>query len=413
MEAIQRNIPQLRFPEFNGEWLDKTLGDYYKSLRTGMTPYRGRPEFYKGNIPWISSGELNYNTITKTNETITDNAVKETNLRLYPKGTFFIAITGLEAPGTRGKCAINGVPATTNQSCMAFEQIDEIDTLYLFYWYNKYGVPLYYRFAQGTKQQSFNNKIVEKFQFIAPTLPEQQKIANFLTVVDSKLQTLKKKKELLAQYKKGVMQKIFSQELRFKPALSEVEGNDEGNNFADWEVKNGNDVFDSVSDKNHNSDLPILAITQDYGAIPRDMIDYQMTVSEKSVASYKVVQVGDFIISLRSFQGGIEYSDYKGICSPAYIILRPKITIDRTFFKYYLKTKSYIKELNRKLEGIRDGKMVSYKYFSEIKLPYPCIEEQTKIANFLSAIDDKITSCELLIANAEKYKKGLLQQMFV
>ena len=201
------------------------------------------------------------------------------------------------------------------------------------------------------------------------------------------------------------MQKIFKQELRFK--------NDDGKEFPKWQFKNGNRLFKTISDKNHNSDLPILAITQDHGAIPRHLIDYNIDVSKKSVSSYKVVQVGDFIISLRSFQGGIEYSEYKGICSPAYIILRPTVELNRNFYKFYLKTSSYIQELTRKLEGIRDGKMISYKYFSEIKLPFPSLEEQQKIADFISALDRKITLVNQQIENTRTYKKGLLQQMFV
>lgn len=94
----------------------------------------------------------------------------------------------------------------------------------------------------------------------------------------------------------------------------------------EWNYLNGNKLFKTISNKNHNSDLPILAITQDQGAIPREDIDYHVSVSKKSVESYKVVEIGDFIISLRSFQGGIEYSEYKGICSPAYIILRKRKT---------------------------------------------------------------------------------------
>ena len=200
------------------------------------------------------------------------------------------------------------------------------------------------------------------------------------------------------------MQKIFSQELRFK--------DDNGNDYPDWEEKNGDLIFESISDKKHTSDLPILAITQEFGAIPRDLIDYSVSVSDKSVESYKVVQIGDFIISLRSFQGGIEYSNYHGICSPAYIILRPHIQINSLFFKAYFKTSKYIKELQKNLEGIRDGKMISFKYFSDIKLPLPSLEEQTKIANFLSAIDDKINHCGVQIEKMEVWKKGLLQQMF-
>jgi len=179
-----------------------------------------------------------------------------------------------------------------------------------------------------------------------------------------------------------------------------------GDEFPKWNVKFGNDIFQNISDKNHNSDLPILAITQEYGAVPRDLIDYKISVTDKSIESYKVVQKGDFIISLRSFQGGIEYSEYKGICSPAYIILRPSVPIDNIFYKYYLKTPKYITHLNRKLEGIRDGKMISYKYFSDITLPLPSIAEQNKISSFLSLIEARIQTQKKIIEQVKS-------QMFV
>lgn len=203
-------VPALRYKEFegDGEWIKALVSNYFKDLSTGMTPSREVPEYFMGNIPWITSGELNFNTIEVTKETISEVAVKDTNLRIYPKGTFFIAITGLEAPGTRGKCAINGVPATTNQSCMAFTQSNEIDTLFLFYWYRRFSEELY-RFSQGTKQQSFNNAIVEKFVLVHPKLAEQQKIAACLSSLDALISTQTEKIEQLKLHKKGLMQGLF------------------------------------------------------------------------------------------------------------------------------------------------------------------------------------------------------------
>lgn len=176
----------------------------------------------------------------------------------------------------------------------------------------------------------------------------------------------------------------------------------------------GNKLFKSITNKNHNSDLPILAITQDQGAVPRDQIEYNVTVTDKSLSNYKVVEVGDFIISLRSFQGGIEYSRFKGICSPAYIILRKREeNISELYYKYFFKTWKYIQSLNRNLEGIRDGKMISYSQFSSVKVPYPrSFKEQQKIADCLSSIDELIDAESRKPKALEKHKKGLMQKLF-
>jgi type I restriction enzyme S subunit len=124
------------------------------------------------------------------------------------------------------------------------------------------------------------------------------------------------------------------------------------------------------------------------------------------------VEIGDFIISLRSFQGGIEYSKYKGICSPAYIILRNKIDISKAFFRQYFKSRPFIADMNRNLEGLRDGKMVSYKQFSELLLPNPNPKEQQKIADCLSSIDELITAESQKNDAFKDHKKGLMQKLF-
>lgn len=183
-------------------------------------------------------------------------------------------------------------------------------------------------------------------------------------------------------------------------------------NDGEWEYLNGNELFETISNKNHNSDLPILAVTQDQGAIPRELINYHVSVSAKSIQSYKVVEIGDFIISLRSFQGGIEYSKYLGLCSPAYIILRKKIDLVNDFYRHYFKSTPFIKDLNRNLEGIRDGKMVSYKQFSEILIPNPLHLEQKKIACCISSLDEVIESHIIKLEHLQNHKKGLVQNLF-
>ena len=184
-------------------------------------------------------------------------------------------------------------------------------------------------------------------------------------------------------------------------------------NDGEWRFVHGNELFEPIVNKNHNSDLPVLAITQDQGAVPRDMIDYNVIVSDKSIAGYKVVEVGDFIISLRSFQGGIEYSYYKGLCSPAYIVLRRKNElICNDFYRHYFKSARFIQDLNRNLEGIRDGKMVSYQQFSTIRIPLPPLAEQRRIAACLSALDEMLAATNGKLEQLKAYKKGLMQNLF-
>jgi type I restriction enzyme, S subunit len=179
-----------------------------------------------------------------------------------------------------------------------------------------------------------------------------------------------------------------------------------------WEERSGNYLFDQVNDKNPPPGLPVLAITQEHGAIPRDMIDYHVSVTDKSIESYKVVQVGDFIISLRSFQGGIEYSQYHGICSPAYVILRRRAEGSDAYYKHYLKTDRFIQILTKNLEGLRDGKMISYRQFSELQIPTPAPAEQQKIADCLSSLDELIAAQARKVEALKTHKKGLMQQLF-
>lgn len=180
----------------------------------------------------------------------------------------------------------------------------------------------------------------------------------------------------------------------------------------DWSVYLGDQIFDQINDRNHNSDLPILAITQEYGAIPRSDIDYHVSATEASIDSYKVVNVGDFIISLRSFQGGLEYSNYKGICSPAYVILRNRRNDSQDYLKHYLKTERFIKNLTRNIEGLRDGKMISYKQFSELEIPLPNLDEQTRIAACLSSLDALIDAQGQKLKALQEHKRGLMQKLF-
>lgn len=181
----------------------------------------------------------------------------------------------------------------------------------------------------------------------------------------------------------------------------------------EWRTPRGDSLFNSINNRSAEPDLPVLAITQEHGAIPRDQIDYYVSATAKSIANYKEVCEGDFIISLRSFQGGIEYSRYHGICSPAYVILRRKEGGGSDhFFRYLFKSGRFIQQITRNIEGIRDGKMISFAQFSEQLLPTPEPPEQRKIADCLDSLDDLIVAQGRKLEALRQHKQGLMQQLF-
>lgn len=215
---------QTRLPGFEGEWTTEELGNVTSQCTSGATPYRGRPEFYKGKVKWISSGELNYCEIFDTNEHISNEAVIKTNLKVHPAGTFLIAITGLEAAGTRGACGIVGSPATTNQSCMAIYPTDRLQTKYLYHYYVYRGDELAFKYCQGTKQQSYTAKLVKKLPIdLPPTVKEQNAIATALSDMDAEIGALEQRRVKTAALKQAMMQELLTGRTRLiQPEKADV-----------------------------------------------------------------------------------------------------------------------------------------------------------------------------------------------
>ena len=232
--------------------------------------------------------------------------------------------------------------------------------------------------------------------YLPTSIPEQRAIARVLSTWDTAIQ---KTEQLIAQKelrKKWLMQQLLTGKKRLKGFEGE------------WIKIGAGEIFKSVSKKGISNE-ELLSATQDRGMIPRTMLEGRVTMPTTGLEGFKLVEAGDFVISLRSFQGGLEYSYYRGLVSPAYTVLKPKEPINEEFYKQYFKSYDFIGHLAIAVIGIRDGKQISYDDFCTVRIPYPSLEEQTAIAQVLQAADKEIS---LLKAKAEKLreqKKGLMQ----
>ena len=404
------NVPELRFPEFkdSGKWEEKPLRSYLLQhpdygVNAPAVPYSEKLATYLRITDISEDGYYIQNEKVSVDIDVTSNNYLE-------DGDIVLARTGASVGKSYKYKKEDGALVFAGFLIRIKPDSTKLNSNLLFQFLSteKYWKWVGIMSVRGGQPGINGNEYASLPIPTPPTLEEQQKIADCLSSVDNLIAAQTQKREALKEHKKALMQQLFPQDNEETPKLRFPEFKDSG----EWERKNGNLVFDQISNKKHNSDLPILAITQEYGAVPRNMIEYHVSVTNRSVESYKVVEVNDFIISLRSFQGGIEFSKYKGICSPAYIILRKKIDLKEQFFKYYFKTHKFIQDLNKNLEGIRDGKMVSYKQFSDLLLPLPTIQEQQKIADCLSSVDNLIAAQTQKVEALKEHKKGLMQQLF-
>ena len=200
------NVPNLRFPEFEGEWEESTIEKQFE-LYSGNTPSRINKELFNGTINWISSGELKEHYIYSTKERISQEAAN--NLKLLSVGTFVIAIYGLEAEGVRGTGSITQEPSTISQACMAFTPKGEITNEFLYSWYKKHGNVIGVKYAQGTKQQNLSYDILEKFKISYPNVKEQDKLNLFFSLIDKRISTQNKIIEKLESLIKGISNDVF------------------------------------------------------------------------------------------------------------------------------------------------------------------------------------------------------------
>lgn len=384
----QFNVPKLRFPEFGGEWAKKKLGEV-ADVTAGGTPSTLESEYWNGNIRWMNSGELNLKRVYEVVNRITELGLRNSSTKLLPKYCILIGLAGQGK--TRGTVALNMVELCTNQSIGSILPNKNYYHDFLYHNLdNRYDELRGLSTGDGGRG-GLNLQILKSLYVSLPTIEEQTKIASFLTAVNEKLLSLKKRKELLEQYKKGVMQKLFLQELKFK--------DDDGNDFPDWEVKKLGQIARVTTGSSNRQDsildgeFTFFDRSQDIRTSEKYLFDSEAIIvpgeGQEFIPKYFV---GKFDLHQRTYA------------------IMDFINIDGKFLFYSISYNT--KHLDSQAVG-STVKSLRLPMFELMPINLPSLFEQIKISNFLSALDEKINTVQLQIEKTEIWKKGLLQKMFV
>ena len=256
---------------------------------------------------------------------------------------------------------------------------------------------------------NLSTSILKSMKMTIPaSLEEQSAIGSLFRTIDELLSSYKDNRANYQSLKATMLSKMFPKAGQTVPEIrfDEFEG--------EWEIKRADEIFKSVSEKNRAS-LPVLSASQIEGMVLRDEIGIDIKYDEATLNNYKVVKPGQFVIHLRSFQGGFALSKLEGITSPAYTIID---FIDKAnnlpdFWNSILTSRDFIKRLETVTYGIRDGKSISFKDFSSLKFVFPEFKEQQAIGVYFSNLDNLINSYQEKISQLETLKKKLLQDMFI
>ena len=362
------NVPHLRFPEFSGEWEKCKLGDIAPLQRGFDLPTH---QLEVGTNPVVySNGIMNYHSSYKC---------KAPGL-----------VTGRS--GTIGKFTFisNGYYWPHNTSLWVTDFNGNIPE-FIYYLYQTIKIEQY---ATGSGVPTLNRNDVHRHKVCVPHTIEQSKIAELFMLLDERIATQNKIIEDLKLLKSAITDRLYS-ELR-------------GTAYTYRQL------FDVINERNkdniyHN----VLSASQELGMIDRSDINIDIKFEQASIVSYKIVRKGDYVVHLRSFQGGFAFSEKTGICSPAYTILRPKDNLMYGYLSHYFTSKQFVKSLNLVTYGIRDGRSINVDEWLDMKVVIPEKQKQLHILTTINSIEFKLRNEHEIYSRLIKQKNYLLRQMFI
>ena len=404
--------PKLRFKEFDGGWTKSTIQFFMDNnfILDQMDGNHGElypksEEFSATGVPYISATDFSFGDVNfATCKRLPIERAKLFKKGIAKNGDVLFAHNATVGPVAILKTDLDFLILSTTATYYRCEATYLNNHYLKNYFESDFFVQQYF----GIMSQSTRNQVPittqRKLNIAVPNIQEQTKIASFLSAVDEKISQLTQKHELLSQYKQGMMQKLFSQQLRFKA--------DDGSEFREWEEKELKDIAE-INPKSKK--LPESFIYIDLESVEKGQLLLQKNIELQDAPSraQRLLAKGDVLFQMvRPYQQNNYYFNLSGeyVASTGYAQIRTKL--DSKFIYYALHEKTFLDEVMNRCTGT-SYPAINSSDLSSIEILIPCLEEQTKIANFLSAIDQKIEVVAQQIEQAKTWKKGLLQQMFI
>ena len=248
--------------------------------------------------------------------------------------------------------------------------------------------------AKGVKMPRGDKNQMRTYQLSLPSIQEQYKIAKLLTLLDERIATQSKLIEDLKKLKSAIIEKLYS----------EIQGKE----------YSYRQLFEIINERNNRLEFSnVLSASQERGMVSREDLNLDIKFERSNINTYKIVRNGDYVIHLRSFQGGFAFSDIVGVCSPAYTIMRPKDLLEYGYLSYYFTSRQFIKSLVIVTYGIRDGRSINVDEWFDMKIVIPTKEQQRHIVRTIKVFENKIENEEIYASCLLKQKQHLLRQMFI
>ena len=385
------NVPHLRFPEFSGEWEETTLGKISEITKgSGIS----KDQLSEQGSPCILYGEL----YTKYKSEVIGVVYSRTELESS-------SLVKSKANDVIIPCSGETAIDISTARCVPFNNIllgGDLNIIRLkhddggFFAYQLNGARKkdIARVAQGVSVVHLYGENLKHIRVYHPVIEEQKKITRLLSLIDERIATQNKIIEDLKLLKSAITDRLYS----------EVRGT----------AYTYRQLFDVINERNkdniyHN----VLSASQELGMIDRSDINIDIKFEQASIVSYKIVRKGDYVVHLRSFQGGFAFSEKTGICSPAYTILRPKDNLMYGYLSHYFTSKQFVKSLNLVTYGIRDGRSINVDEWLDMKVVIPEKQKQLHILTTINSIEFKLRYEQKIYTRLIKQKSYLLRQMFI